>query len=63
MEDRGIYQSIIERFSNEMGEDPKLGKSLSEKIIKHIKEKTAKKETLDNLEITLKTMKIRNEDS
>lgn len=60
MEDKGILQSILERYLTEMSTDSVLGKTLSAEIIKLIEEDKCKKEALEKL---LKSVKTENENS
>lgn len=60
MEDKGILQSILERYLTEMSTDSVLGKNLSAEIIKLIEEDKCKKEALEKL---LKSVKTENENS
>lgn len=49
MEDKGIFQTIIENFASEMKIAPVLGEKLSAEIIKLIKEDKCKKEQLEKI--------------
>lgn len=60
MENKEIFQSIIERFSLEMKMDSILREELSVEIIKLIEEDKCKKEVLEK---TLKSVKIENENT
>lgn len=60
MEDKGILQSILERYLTEMSTNSVLGKNLSAEIIKLIEEDKCKKEALEKL---LKSVKTENENS
>lgn len=60
MEDKGILQSILERFSTDMRVDSVLGSKLSAEITKLIEEDKCKKEALEKL---LKSVKTENENS
>jgi hypothetical protein len=60
MEDKGILQSILERYLTEMSMDGVLGEKLSAEIIKLIEEDKCKKEALEKL---LKSVKTENENS
>lgn len=60
MEDKGIFQSILERFSLDMKTDSILGEEIASEIMKLIEEDHCKKDTLEKI---LKTIKIKDEDS
>ncbi len=60
MEDKGILQSILERFSTEIRMDSIFGEKLSTEIIKLIEEDKCKKDALEKI---LKSVKIENENS
>ncbi|MFZ3089976.1 MAG: hypothetical protein WA240_05045 [Nitrospirota bacterium] len=62
MEDKGIFQTIIERFAAEMNMDSILGEELSAEIIKLIGEDKCKKEQLERI-LKFKNMKTENENS
>lgn len=60
MEDKGIFQSILERFSLDMKTDSILGEEIASEITKLIEEDHCKKDTLEKI---FKTIKIKDEDS